>query len=277
LCRKSFGELACKAEYADSYLDIDRYSFLFNETEQDYRRKLFFEEFSIFLLFTSSDSPLLLNAKRFPDLKILYQPPFPSEQIPIIDYHISLFKDNSISKSPLYTSLKPIFNKDPDHTKYSSPPVVAIAPGSGSRLKNWPIERFQIVADYLVQKGYKVYWIAGECEAYFPFRDNDNLLRGMDLISLSSFLSKCQILIGNDSGITHLAAASHCPVIALFGASSPLIWAPKGPSPIKCIFKSPCQIFCQTLNQNKKCTGECICSIHVEDVLNEVKNILNLA
>jgi len=33
----------------------------------------------------------------------------------------------------------------------------------------------------------------------------------------------------NDSGITHLAAASGCATIALFGASDSAVWAPRGP------------------------------------------------
>jgi ADP-heptose:LPS heptosyltransferase len=257
-------------------LDIDKHSFLFNESKDESRTKSFFGQFTICLLFTNTDSPILSNAKKYPDLKILYQPPFPSEQIPIVDYHISLFQDKDVSQFPKYTSLKPIFDKDLSQTTITSRPIVAIAPGSGSRLKNWPLERFQVVADYLELKGYMVYWIAGECEAPLPFRHNDKLLRELDLIALSSFLSNCQILIGNDSGVTHLAAASHCPVIALFGASNPFIWAPRGPSLTKCIYKSPCQIFCQILNQNKRCKSECMCSIQIEDVLKEVRNVLNL-
>jgi len=34
--------------------------------------------------------------------------------------------------------------------------------------------------------------------------------------------------VGNDSGITHLAAAAGIPTVALFGASSAGIWRPRG-------------------------------------------------
>ena len=37
------------------------------------------------------------------------------------------------------------------------------------------------------------------------------------------------LYIGNDSGITHLAAAVGTPVLALFGPTDPEVWAPRGP------------------------------------------------
>ena len=40
---------------------------------------------------------------------------------------------------------------------------------------------------------------------------------------------KASLYIGNDSGITHLAAAVGTPVLALFGPTDPAVWAPRGP------------------------------------------------
>jgi ADP-heptose:LPS heptosyltransferase len=37
------------------------------------------------------------------------------------------------------------------------------------------------------------------------------------------------VYIGNDSGISHLAAAAGAPVVALFGPTDPAVWAPRGP------------------------------------------------
>ncbi|MBM4300198.1 MAG: glycosyltransferase family 9 protein [Deltaproteobacteria bacterium] len=43
-------------------------------------------------------------------------------------------------------------------------------------------------------------------------------------------LSRCRLYIGNDSGLTHLAAAVGRPdVLALFGPTDPRVWAPLGP------------------------------------------------
>ena len=42
-----------------------------------------------------------------------------------------------------------------------------------------------------------------------------------------TLLSYARLYIGNDSGMTHLAARA-CPTIALFGPTDPAVWAPLG-------------------------------------------------
>jgi heptosyltransferase-3 len=49
-----------------------------------------------------------------------------------------------------------------------------------------------------------------------------------DLFDLARFLAGARAYIGNDSGITHLAAAVGIPTIALFGPTDPAVWAPRG-------------------------------------------------
>lgn len=50
-----------------------------------------------------------------------------------------------------------------------------------------------------------------------------------DLYLLACWLARARLYIGNDSGITHLAAAVGTPVLALFGPTDPAVWAPRGP------------------------------------------------
>lgn len=49
-----------------------------------------------------------------------------------------------------------------------------------------------------------------------------------DLMDLARFLAGARAYIGNDSGITHLAAALGIPTIALFGPTDPAVWGPRG-------------------------------------------------
>lgn len=67
-----------------------------------------------------------------------------------------------------------------------------------------------------------VRWCAGP-EDHLP-----NAVRFDNLYELACWLATARLYIGNDSGITHLAAAVGTRVIALFGPTDPSIWAPRG-------------------------------------------------
>jgi len=98
-----------------------------------------------------------------------------------------------------------------------------IHPFSGSPRKNWPLEKFRRLARGL-ERTMEVRWCAGR---------EDPPLRGAvffeDLYELACWLAKARLYVGNDSGITHLAAAVGTPVLALFGPTDPAVWAPRGP------------------------------------------------
>jgi ADP-heptose:LPS heptosyltransferase len=49
-----------------------------------------------------------------------------------------------------------------------------------------------------------------------------------DLSELAARLRGASAYLGNDGGITHLAAAVQCPTLALFGPTRPEHWAPRG-------------------------------------------------
>ena len=95
----------------------------------------------------------------------------------------------------------------------------AIHPFSGSSRKNWPIERFRELASRLP---IPVRWTAG------PDEPLDAATRFSDLGDLARWLATARVYIGNDSGITHLAAAVGVPVVAIFGPTDPAIWSPRG-------------------------------------------------
>jgi heptosyltransferase-3 len=97
---------------------------------------------------------------------------------------------------------------------------VVIHPFASSVAKRWPMESFREVAEGL---NAPVKWCAGPEEAL------EGAVRIDDLYELACWLSTARLYIGNDSGIAHLAAAVGTPVVAIFLASDPRIWAPRGP------------------------------------------------
>jgi len=96
----------------------------------------------------------------------------------------------------------------------------AIHPFSGSAKKNWPLEHFREVAARLEMP---VKWSAG------PEETLEGAERFEDLYQLGYWLSTARVYLGNDSGISHLAAAVGAPVVAIFLTTDPEIWAPRGP------------------------------------------------
>ncbi len=94
-----------------------------------------------------------------------------------------------------------------------------IHPFSGSAKKCWPLERYQELAHRLPMP---VRWCAG------PQEQLPEAVRFDNLYELACWLATACLYIGNDSGITHLAAAAGTPVIALFGPTNPKVWAPRG-------------------------------------------------
>jgi hypothetical protein len=96
-----------------------------------------------------------------------------------------------------------------------------IHPFSGSEKKCWPLERYRELAKRL-EAHMAVRWCAGQEE---PLAD---AMRMDDLYELACWLASARVYIGNDSGITHLAAAVGTRVVALFGPTDPRIWAPRG-------------------------------------------------
>jgi len=96
-----------------------------------------------------------------------------------------------------------------------------IHPFSGSPRKNWPLERYRELAGRL-SEGMPVRWCAG------PEENLEGAVRIGDLYALGCWLSTARVYIGNDSGISHLAAAVGLPVIAIFMSTDSRIWAPRG-------------------------------------------------
>jgi len=54
------------------------------------------------------------------------------------------------------------------------------------------------------------------------------LPQDLSLRDVLHYLRKCRAFVGNDSGITHLAAYIGCPTVALFGPTDPRTWGPLG-------------------------------------------------
>src|SRR5215471_4412379 len=84
--------------------------------------------------------------------------------------------------------------------------TIFVHPGSGSSSKQWP--HFQ--------------------ELMARSKTSCAIPQNLSLPELMSEISRCSAFVGNDSGITHLAAYIGCPTTVLFGPTDPRVWGSLG-------------------------------------------------
>jgi len=114
-------------------------------------------------------------------------------------------------------------------------PVVALAPGAVGAGKRWPTGHYAALARRLAAEGLSVWVLGGPGETPIAaeiaaaggaaVRD----LTGTDLRNAILALAACDVAVSNDSGLLHIAAAIGAKSIAIFGPTSPLLWAPLNP------------------------------------------------
>lgn len=110
---------------------------------------------------------------------------------------------------------------------------LALHPGSGSPSKNWPPERFVgLLAAVEPDRPWLLVLGPAEGEGPPPLVAQARAVRasGLPPRVLAALLARAGLLVGNDSGVSHLAAAAGAPTLALFGPTDPSIWAPLGPA-----------------------------------------------
>lgn len=107
---------------------------------------------------------------------------------------------------------------------------VVLHPFSGSARKNWPLSRYRQLARSIAAsmgRDAAIQWCAGP-EDTLPGDLDCDAWRFEKLDDLARALASAALFIGNDSGITHLAAMLGIPCVVFFGPEHPRVWAPRG-------------------------------------------------
>src|SRR5215510_10778963 len=110
--------------------------------------------------------------------------------------------------------------------------VMMLAPGSGARQKNWPLSSFCAVADWWRRTGGAVVVILGPVEEekgdYTALCQGAVVARNLNLRNLAALLTRSDLFLGNNSGVSHLASALGVETVVLFGPSNVARWEPRG-------------------------------------------------
>jgi ADP-heptose:LPS heptosyltransferase len=286
-------ELVDQRFYADETLSIDQRgmaSFFVRGSPVDRTLSQFFGTFDLLVVFGKDEEGILINnLKQVCQGQILHINPFPqwTQRIHLTDHLLKeLHKYGlpiSVRNPRLYLTSKDkdwgrSFFRIKGLTDEERSKVIVLHPGSGSKKKVWAVERFlELVRYFQRHSGSRILIVlgpaeSGEVQKAFEGMEWDMgsaapiIAKGLSLLGLASVMEGCGLFIGNDSGITHMAAALGLATIALFGPTDHKIWAPRGERVVvvrKEISCSPCSqekfVQCQDL--------ECLRGIAIEDVL----------
>ena len=105
-------------------------------------------------------------------------------------------------------------------------------PGSNAPSRRWDTARFAELAAKLNGAGWQVLVFGGPADARLTAQVAGvaavDLGGRTDLCTLAAGLASCAVVVSNDSGPMHLAAAVGAPVLGLFGAGDPVATRPLG-------------------------------------------------
>ncbi len=122
-------------------------------------------------------------------------------------------------------------------------PAVVLAPGSVGPAKRWT--SYPEAARLLAERGIEVWVVGGPGEKQLAEEivaaggDGVRDLTGTDLRNGVLAIAASNLAISNDSGLAHVAAAIGTPTIAIFGPTSPYLWAPLNPLAAVITAKNP--------------------------------------
>ena len=161
--------------------------------------------------------------------------------------------------------------------------IVAIHPSASCVSKRWMPERFAQVADRLSETcGVRICLVAGDSDMRFAEavvhamgHPALNFAGQLSVGELAALLRRCRLLISNDSGPVHMAAAVGTPVVDLFGRNqrglSPLRWGPLGDGHVVLHKEVGC-VTC--LAHNCDIEFLCLTSLSVEEVYRAAISVL---
>lgn len=235
--------------YADTVASIERAMFASlygDEPPADPSLRAYFNGFDpVFIFGGRMQEAAVANIRRMTNGKVFAVRPFPeTERLHVSDFQVQQLCGWGIAPSAAQPILFPSEDDAAEGSRLlhslglqtRGRAVMAVHPGSGSSRKNWPAECFaDLIRTVAQQRACEIMLIAGPADDE-PCRQVEQRLAGMrtaivrhpELSVLAGLLKQCSLYVGNDSGVTHLAAAVGVPTIATFGPTDPAVWGPRG-------------------------------------------------
>jgi ADP-heptose:LPS heptosyltransferase len=155
-----------------------------------------------------------------------------------------------------------------------------VHPGARWRSRRWPAERFAAVARELHRRGYAIVLTGSGAEeetlAAFRACVGQPLIdasRRTSLGGLAALVGGAQLLLSNDTGVAHLAAAVGTPAVIVSCGADARRWAPLNPARHRMLQH---ELACRPCTHERCPTGhECALAVSPESVLAECQALLD--
>ena len=230
MARAELGEFAVGRLGITRAYSIDRreVAMLFRESaDDDDRPRRFFSVFNRIYCFFNSDDPLFqgaLNAASGPEA-VTFHPFRPRGEGHVAAGYLRDVTGNAnLAGNSVHLLPSDVEDAARAISEIAEPKkFVAIFPGSGSPTKNWPIEKFLALADRLSEETRAVFSLGpaeGSLDAVLHAAGHATI-RNQPLGVVAAIARMASAFVGNDSGVSHLAAATGTPGVVLFGRTDP--------------------------------------------------------
>ncbi len=174
----------------------------------------------------------------------------------------------------------------------STRPLIGLVPGGGASwgpnayAKQWPAQHFATIADRLCETlGAEILLLGDQADdgarraVAAAMRHPPRWLDPPpSLLTLAGILTRCQLVVGNDSGALHLAVAVGTPSVTIFGPASPVVYGPlpgQAPTHRVAVKSVPCRP-CYARFRLPPCPWEhrCLTTLHPNEVYEIARPLL---
>ena len=235
LCQEHLGRLAAAEGLVAAWFPIEAAwtaSLFAGEAGGEARRRL--AAYTHFLVFSGSES-LGSSLQRIGATRICRIPPRPpaDQRIHVTEHALTHIRGCGLLPESKRT---PPETEDPSAAapvENNRSTTVLIHPGAGSPRKRWPLSGFREVALQLEALRLSPEFVIGPAEQdLLPelAGRSATVHRPAGSLDLLALLRSAAAYIGNDSGVSHLAAWTGVPSVVIFGPTDPVRWRPRGRS-----------------------------------------------
>jgi heptosyltransferase-1 len=180
------------------------------------------------------------NAREFAPLFYTNKISQDTQSIHLVDFYLKIIKaagglqTNPAFNLPVDSAAEKSVQKLLDLHVVKKNNYTVLIPGSAHQDKCWPAERFAEIADKIYFR-YNYFVVATGSASEFPIVKSVTKLSKVPIINLAgkttlkelvALLKGARLVISNDTGPGHIAAALNVPLVMLFGRANPARLAP---------------------------------------------------